>query len=131
MLLAFVATSVESAYALIFYVIIYSCLTVALFSLLINMSLNLELQPKYLINLSAIGSKNQIFAVTLTFVIFSIAGIPPLAGFFSKFFILLSLIGAKYYFISLVVIFFSSIACFYYIRFIKIMFFFKKSKNTI
>jgi NADH-quinone oxidoreductase subunit N len=130
-LLAFLACSLESAKALIFYIIIYSSLTIALFAILINASVGTAVQPKYLINMSSIGSKNHIFAVSFCLIILAIAGIPPLAGFFSKFFILLSLIGAKYYFISLIVILFSSIACFYYIRLVKIVFFVKESKNSM
>lgn len=130
-LLAFLACSLESVKALVFYVIIYSCLTVVLFALLLNISTVLLVQPKYLINLSGIGSKNLIFSIVFTLIILSIAGIPPLAGFFSKFFILLSLVGAKFYVTSLIVVFFSSIACFYYIRLVKIMFFVKNSKNYL
>jgi NADH-quinone oxidoreductase subunit N len=130
-LLAFLACSLESAKALVFYVIIYSSLTIALFATLINASVGTNMQPKYLINLSSIGSKNYIFSVTFSLIILAIAGIPPLAGFFSKFFILLAVIGAKYYFVSLIVIFFSSIACFYYIRLVKIVFFVKDSKNSL
>jgi NADH-quinone oxidoreductase subunit N len=130
-LLAFLSCSLESAKALIFYVIIYSCLTVALFAILINASVGSSHQPKYLINLAALGSKNYIFSVTFGLIVLAIAGIPPLAGFFSKFFILLALVGAKYYFVSLVVITFSSIACFYYIRLLKIVFFAAESKNSL
>jgi len=130
-LLAFLCCSLESSKSLIFYIIIYSCLTITTFGILINASSSTTIQPKYLINLSAIGSKNYIFAVTFALNILAVAGIPPLAGFFSKFFILLSVIGAEYYFTALAIVFFSSIACFYYIRLIKIMFFVKDSKNTI
>ena len=129
-LLAFLSCSIESSKALIFYIVIYSCLSIALFASLINSSITAQ-QPKYLINFSSIGHKNHVFAASLGLIILAIAGIPPLAGFFSKFFILLSVIGSKYYFVSLVVIFFSSIACFYYIRLIKIFFFTKHSKNSL
>jgi NADH-quinone oxidoreductase subunit N len=67
--------------------------------------------------------------MTFAFILFSIAGVPPLAGFFSKFMILLSTIGQEYFFTSLLVILMSSVACFYYIRLIKIFFFTKTSKN--
>jgi|TARA_B110001452_G_C15240241_1_gene429353 NADH-quinone oxidoreductase subunit N len=129
-LLAFLACSLNSAKALVFYILVYSCLTIAVFSTLINITNAFGKQPKYIINLAAIGSKNYIFALSFCVIIFSVAGVPPLAGFFSKFFILLALISSKYYAVSLIVIFFSSIACFYYIRLIKIMFFVKRSKNA-
>jgi len=129
-LLAFLCCSLDSSKSLIFYIIIYSCLTITTFSILINISASKSVQPKYLIILSAIGSRNEIFAVTFALTILAVAGIPPLAGFFSKFLILLSVIEAKYYFMALSVIFMSSIACFYYIRLVKIMFFVKDSKNT-
>lgn len=130
-LLAFFCFSLASTKALMFYILVYSLLTIATFSILINMSLPTKLQPKYLINLAAIGSKNYVFAVNLSIILLAVAGIPPLMGFFNKFLILLSLIGAKYYFIAFVIISFSSIACYYYIRLIKIMFFVLDTKNTI
>lgn len=130
-LLAFLCASVDSSKSLIFYLVVYACLTITTFSILINASGALKTQPKYLINLSAIGSKNYIYAITFGLNIMAIAGVPPLAGFFSKFFMLLSLIGSGYYFAALIIVFFSSIACFYYIRLVKIMFFVSQSKNCL
>jgi len=60
--------------------------------------------------------------------LFSIAGIPPLLGFFSKFFVILSAMGHEHYITSIIVIILSGIGCFYYIRFIKIFFFTKNTK---
>jgi NADH-quinone oxidoreductase subunit N len=53
-----------------------------------------------------------------------------LAGFFSKFLILLSFVSNEYYVTSLVIVMISSVACFYYIRIIKTFFFVKSSKNS-
>jgi len=130
-LLAFLCCSLDASKSLVFYIIIYSCLTITTFAILINAAASMPVQPKYLINFSGIGYRNHIFAVTFALTILAVAGIPPLAGFFSKFFILVSVIGAEYYFTALTIIFFSSIACFYYIRLVKIMFFVKDSKNAI
>jgi NADH-quinone oxidoreductase subunit N len=130
-LLAFLCGSIESSKSLIFYIIIYSSLTITTFSLLINAASSAIIQPKYLINLSGIGSRNYVFAATFGLTILAIAGIPPLAGFFSKFFIILSVIGAEYFFTALTIIILSSISCFYYIRVVKIMFFVKDSKNSM
>jgi len=129
-LLAFLCYNVESSKALIFYIIIYSCLTVLTFSLLINMGLSNKIQPKYLINLSATSIQNPIFAAVFSLNILAVAGIPPLAGFFNKFFILLAVIGSEYYLTALMIILFSSIACFYYIRLVKIIYFSNSIKNT-
>jgi NADH:ubiquinone oxidoreductase subunit 2 (subunit N) len=129
-LLTFLSCSFDSVQALIFYIVIYSLLTVLLFSALINISVATANSPKYLIALSAMNGRNYLFAISFSLIVFAIAGIPPLIGFFSKFFVLFSLIGAQYYITSFIVILFSSIACFYYIRLIKIVLFAKHSKNV-
>jgi NADH-quinone oxidoreductase subunit N len=106
-------------------------LSLTTFAYLINTASAVKMQPKYIVNFSGIGYKNQVFAATFGLTILAIAGIPPLAGFFSKFLVILSVIGAEYYATALVVIFFSSIACFYYIRIIKVMFFVNTTKNNL
>lgn len=68
--------------------------------------------------------------MTFTLVMFSIAGIPPLAGFFSKLLILSSLVGENYIVTALFIVIISSVACFYYIRLIKTFFFVKTTKNS-
>jgi NADH-quinone oxidoreductase subunit N len=59
----------------------------------------------------------------------SIAGIPPLVGFLSKLGILLCLLSKNHVMISLIVVTFSAVGCFYYIRVIKIMFFKNNQKS--
>ena len=130
-LLVFFSCSLEASKSLIFYIVIYSILTLTTFAYLINTASVLSLQPKYIVNFSGIGYKNHVFAVMFALTILAIAGIPPLAGFFSKFFVILSIIGSGHYAVALVVIFFSSIACFYYIRIIKVMFFVNTIKNNL
>jgi NADH-quinone oxidoreductase subunit N len=56
-------------------------------------------------------------------VLFSVAGVPPLAGFFAKLFVLLACMSKNYLWTSIFVILLSSTACFYYLRLIKIFFF--------
>lgn len=129
-LLGVLACSVESSKALIFYITVYAFLTILLFSLLIFSTLKTTAYPKYLANLSSIGMKNYLFAISFALILFSIAGIPPLAGFFSKFFVLFTIVAQQYYVTSLIIIIISSVACFYYIRLIKIFFFVKSSKNS-
>ena len=129
-LLGVLASSAESSKATITYIIIYSFLTVLLFSLLILAAISTNNHPKYLANWTSFGIKNYVFAISFALILFSIAGIPPLAGFFSKFFVLLSAISNEYYVSCFYIVFISSIATFYYIRLIKIFFFVKTSKNS-
>jgi NADH-quinone oxidoreductase subunit N len=129
-LLGFISNSAESSKATIAYILIYALMTILLFSLLILASISTNNNPKYLANWTSFGSKNYLFAISFTLILFSIAGIPPLAGFFSKFFVLLTAVSNGYYFSSFYIIFISSIACFYYIRLIKMFFFTKFSKNS-
>lgn len=122
-LLAILAATIDSAKALIFYIIVYAFLTILLFSLLIFAVTSTTNYPKYLANWSAIGGNNPVFAYTFGLILFSIAGIPPLAGFFSKFFVLLSIISKDYLLTSIIIVLISSLACFYYLRLLKMIFF--------
>jgi NADH-quinone oxidoreductase subunit N len=54
---------------------------------------------------------------------FSMAGIPPLAGFFAKFYILLSVVGKGFYTLAIVAVLSSVVSAFYYLRIVKIIYF--------
>jgi NADH-quinone oxidoreductase subunit N len=69
-------------------------------------------------------------ALTFALILLSIAGVPPLAGFYSKLCIILSLLAGDHVITTVIIAIFSSIACFYYIRLIKILFFTSNSKRT-
>jgi NADH-quinone oxidoreductase subunit N len=129
-LLGIVCCSIESIKAILVYILIYSILTTLTFSFLINSCILNQNYPKYLANWTAVGSKNYLFAISFSLLILSVAGIPPLSGFFSKFFILLNTVGNEFYFTAFLIILISSAACFYYIRLIKIFFFIKETKNS-
>jgi NADH:ubiquinone oxidoreductase subunit 2 (subunit N) len=64
-----------------------------------------------------------LLALTLTASLFSLAGIPPLAGFFSKFYLFFSALGSGLYFLAIAGVMSSVVSCFYYIRVIKTMYF--------
>ena len=56
-------------------------------------------------------------------ILFSLAGIPPLAGFFAKFYIFMAVIQKEMYFLAIVGLLATVIAAFYYLRVIKIIYF--------
>jgi NADH-quinone oxidoreductase subunit N len=129
-LLGIACASADAANSLIFYIVIYACLTILMFSLLIFSIITQTNFPGFIANWTSSGLRNYVFVISFTLVLFSISGIPPLAGFFSKLMILLSLITQEYYVTGLVIVIISSIASFYYIRLIKTFFFTKTSKNN-
>jgi NADH:ubiquinone oxidoreductase subunit 2 (subunit N) len=65
---------------------------------------------------------NPVLSISLTICLFSMAGIPPLIGFFSKQFVLYSAIQNGYYFMSIIAIVVSIISASYYLKIIKVLF---------
>ena len=62
-------------------------------------------------------------SLSLLIILFSLAGIPPLAGFFAKFYIFKSVLEQSMYFLAIVGLLSTVVAAFYYLRLIKIMYF--------
>jgi NADH-quinone oxidoreductase subunit N len=92
------------------------------FSLLLISSIHNK-QQKHIINWTSLSDRCFIAAATFGLSILSIAGIPPLAGFFSKLCVISALILKEYLLVVFTVVVFSSIACFYYIKLVKILLF--------
>jgi len=146
-LLALAINSEQSIEALIFYIIQYTItnlntfLILILFGYIINNSFR-EIIPKkievnekgtendinYISELQSQFFLNPVLAITLTICLFSMAGIPPLIGFFSKQFVLSSAIQNGYYFMSIIAIIVSIISASYYLKIIKILF--TQKENT-
>lgn len=124
MLVGISTGSIEGIYATFFYVIIYIIMTVATFSILLSIRKQGSLSKlKYLNDLSGLFISNPQLALSFSIIMFSMCGIPPLAGFFSKMFIFISAINMEMYFLAIIGVMTSVVASFYYIRIIKLMFF--------
>lgn len=121
-LLAIGCNSIDSIKALIIYITFYIIMTLSTFAVIFIVVKNKGI-PKFLVNWTSFASQNLCLSLTFACILFSIAGIPPLAGFYSKLCVFGSLLLKKYFAISACVAIFSSIACFYYIRLIRIFFF--------
>ena len=74
-------------------------------------------------NLAGLGKSHPMLAVAMTIFMFSMAGIPPLAGFFGKLYIFLAAIEAKLYGLAIIGVLASVVGAFYYLRIIRIMYF--------
>ena len=79
-------------------------------------------------DLSGLSKNHPILAFSFLIVLFSLAGIPPLAGFFAKFYIFLAVIESKMYALAIIGLVTTVVSSFYYLRIIKIIYFDKPKK---
>ena len=77
-------------------------------------------------DLSGLSKNHPLLALSLLIILFSLAGIPPLAGFFAKFYIFKSVLEQSMYFLAIVGLLSTVVAAFYYLRIIKIIYFDKE-----
>jgi proton-translocating NADH-quinone oxidoreductase chain N len=109
---------------LLFYTVVYIIMSINIFCIVLALRKQENLKKIiYISELNGLAKVNPILAFSLAVVLFSMAGIPPLVGFYSKFYLFSAAIESKLYILALVGIFSSAVATFYYIRLIKIMFF--------
>ena len=80
-------------------------------------------------DLSGLSKNHPLLSISLLIVLFSLAGIPPLAGFFAKFYIFKSVIGQSMYFLAIVGLLSTVVAAFYYLRIIKTIYFDEKKER--
>ena len=121
-LVGLVSFSGSGLQAVLFYLTIYLFLLVGVFSIIL--SLNKDGQPIELISdLKGLSNHYPLLSISLLVFMFSMAGIPPLAGFFGKWFIFLAAIEAQLYTLAIIGVISSVVAAFYYLRIIKIMYF--------
>nr|YP_010620042.1 NADH dehydrogenase subunit 2 [Symphyocladia marchantioides]WAX04055.1 NADH dehydrogenase subunit 2 [Symphyocladia marchantioides] len=89
------------------------------FAIFTKFNFPISFTPRFLNSLIFLKFTNQPLAILFTFILFSFAGIPPLAGFFAKFFVLYSGISASLFFLVLSLLLLNCISCFYYINLIR------------
>ena len=73
--------------------------------------------------LSGVSKNHPLMSLGLLIILFSLAGIPPLAGFFAKFYIFMSVIESEMYTLAIIGLITTVVSAFYYIRIIKVMYF--------
>ena len=79
-------------------------------------------------DLSGLSKNHPIMAICMLLFLFSLAGIPPLAGFFAKFYIFMAVIKLEMYYLAIIGLTTTVISAYYYLRIIKIMYFDEANK---
>lgn len=109
----------ESIQASLIYIIIYVIMSICGFSIILAVASRWSL----IVEFSSLSRDNPVIAGTLALTFLSIAGVPPLAGFLSKWLILLSGVSSGYYLICIVAVISSVVAGVYYVRLVQIIYF--------
>ena len=104
------------------YISIYLVMNLAFFSCIFM----LKREDKYYENLedlSGLSKNHPLLSFSFLIVLFSLAGIPPMAGFFAKFYVFMAVIEQSMFFLAIVGLLASVVAAFYYLRIIKVIYF--------
>ena len=118
----------EGIQSSVIYITIYILMNLGLFSCLLMMKRNNVYYEK-IDDLSGLSKNHPLLSLSLLIILFSLAGIPPLAGFFAKFYIFKSVLEKSMFFLAIVGLLSTVIAAFYYLRLIKIMYFDKEKEK--
>ena len=121
--LAGVATGTTSGFSSsITYITIYVIMNLGAFGCLFLMKKDGKYTEE-IKDLSGISKKNPLVALSFLIIFFSLAGIPPFAGFFAKFYIFMSVIENEMYALAVIGLLTTVISAFYYLRLIKVIYF--------
>ena len=121
--LAGVATGATTGYeSSIVYIAIYVIMNIGAFSCLYLLKKDGEYKEK-ISDLSGISKKSPLLAISLLIILFSLAGIPPLGGFFAKFYIFTAVLEKQMYFLAIIGLLTTVISAYYYLRIIKTIYF--------
>ncbi|WP_133139792.1 NADH-quinone oxidoreductase subunit NuoN [Legionella genomosp. 1] len=108
--------------AALFYVLMYSIMTVAAFGIILLLSRS-GVEIEQISDLKGLNKRNPWMAFMMLIVMFSMAGVPPTVGFFTKLLVLKALVDVHLTWIAVFGLIFAVIGAYYYIRVVKVMYF--------
>ncbi len=121
-LVGLAAGTAEGVQGVIVYLAIYLVMTLGTFACILALRRNGQMVEE-IAQLSGLSRTSPVMALMLAILLFSLAGIPPLAGFFAKFYVFLAAIEAGLYALAVIGVLLSVVGAYYYLRIVKIMYF--------
>ncbi len=122
LLVALVAGNQIGRSAILFYLMAYAFMNIGAFSVLMVMAKKNDYHED-LDSFAGIGFKYPLTAVAMSIFMFSMAGIPPTAGFIGKFYIFSAAVKSHYYWLAIIGVLNSAVSVYYYLRVIVYMYF--------
>ncbi len=121
-LVGLAAGSAEGVRSVLIYLSIYLVMNIGAFACILSMRRKSGL-AEGIDDLSGLAKEKPLMALAMAIFMFSLAGIPPLAGFFGKFYVFMAAINAGLYTLAILGVLASVVSAFYYLRIIKVMYF--------
>ena len=122
LLLGLLSARTSGYAASMFYVITYAVMSMGAFGAIILLS-SANSEADRLQDFAGLAKRSPWLAFLMLIIIFSLAGVPPFAGFWAKWFVLKEVIAAGYSWLAILAVVFSLIGAYYYLRVIKLMYF--------
>ena len=107
---------------MVIYMAVYVVMTLGTFAAILSMRVNGK-PVEQISDLAGLWKTDGVMAFFLAMLMFSLAGIPPLAGFWAKFYVFMAAVEAHLYWLAVLGILTSAVAAFYYLRIVKVMLF--------
>ncbi len=112
-----------------FYIISYALMSMGGFGMIILLGRN-GFEADMLEDFKGLSDRSPWFAFVMLCIMFSMAGVPPFLGFWSKWFVLKELVASGFVELAAIAVLFSIIGAYYYLRIIKLMYFDKPDSMT-
>lgn len=120
-LVGLAAGTAEGVQGVLVYMAIYLSMTLGTFACILAMRRG-DKHVEEIADLAGLGRTNPALALFLAILLFSLAGIPPLAGFFAKLYVFLAAIKAGLYVLAVIGVLASVVGTYYYLRIVKVMY---------
>jgi len=128
LLLGFISADSNGYSSALFYVIAYVLMTLGTFAMVMLLCRS-GFEAESIDDFKGLNKRNSWYAFIALLLMLSLAGIPPMIGFYAKFSVLQAVVNAGYVWLAIVAVLFSLIGAFYYLRIIKLMYFDEPETN--
>lgn len=129
LILGILAGSIEGYSSAMFYVLIYALMSLGGFGMIILLSRS-GFEADNITDFKGLNERSPWFAFMMLILMFSMAGVPPTAGFYAKLSVLSAVVEAGHVWLAVFAVIFSVIGAFYYLRIIKFMYFDKPEDSN-
>ncbi|WP_206454310.1 NADH-quinone oxidoreductase subunit NuoN [Aurantimonas marina] len=129
-LVGLAAANVEGVRGVLIYMTVYLAMTLGTFAVILAMRRK-DGVVEEIEDLAGLSKTNPVMALFLTILMLSLAGLPPLAGFFAKYFVFMAAVEAELYALAVIGVLASVVGLYYYLRIVKLMWFDEPSAEFV